>query len=57
VRDLLSAFERLTECDQREFVAAILRRTRELEWPSLDEETINRIADGSFQEYDMREAD
>jgi hypothetical protein len=57
VRDLLGAFDRLTEPDQREFVSEILRRTSSLEWPPLDDETIDRIADESFLEYDKREAD
>jgi hypothetical protein len=56
VRDLLGAFERLTEDDQRDFFSEIMRRTKDLEWPPLDEETINRIADESFLEYDNREA-
>ena len=54
VRDLLEAFDGLTECDRREFVVEILRRVGELEWPPLDEETINRIADESFRAYDLR---
>jgi len=56
VRDLLGAFDRLTEHEQRDFLWEILRRTKELELPPLDEETINRIADESFLEYDIREA-
>jgi hypothetical protein len=56
VRHLLGAFDRLAECDRREFVSEILRRAGELEWPPLDEETIDRIADESFLEYDIREA-
>ncbi len=56
VRDLLGAFDRLAEPDQRDFLVEILRRTQDLELPPLDEETINRIADESFLEYDIREA-
>ena len=56
VRDLLGAFDRLAELDQRDFLSEILRRTKDLELPPLDEETINRIADESFLEYDIREA-
>jgi len=56
VRDLPGAFHRLTECDQRDFLSELLRRTRDLECPPLDEETIDRIADESFLEYDVREA-
>jgi hypothetical protein len=56
VRDLLGAFDRLTEHDQRDFLSEILRRTKDLELPPLDEETINQIADESFLEYDLTEA-
>lgn len=56
VRDLLHAFERLTEDDRRDFFAEIMRRTKDMEWPPLDGETISRIADESFLEYDIREA-
>ncbi len=56
VRDLLRAFDRLTEDDRRDFFSEILRRTKDLEWPPLDEEAISRIADESFLEYDIREA-
>ncbi len=56
VRDLLGAYQRLAECDQRDFLAELLRRTRAPECPPLDDETINRIADESFLEYDVREA-
>jgi hypothetical protein len=56
VRDLLRAFDQLTDDDRRDFFSEIMRRTKDLEWPPLDEETINRIADESFLEYDNREA-
>lgn len=56
VRDLLDAFDRLTKDDQRDFFSEIMRCTKDLEWPPLDEETINQIADESFLEYDIREA-
>ncbi len=56
VRHLISEFDQLTESDQREFAAAVLRRTRDLSWSPLDDETIDRIADESFVEYDVREA-
>ena len=56
VRDLLRAFDGLTEDDRRDFVSEILRRTEDLEWPPLDEEAISRIAVESFLEYDTREA-
>jgi len=56
VQGLFGAFDRLTADEQREAAFEILRRTRELELPSLDDETIDRIADESFLEYDIREA-
>ncbi len=56
VRDLLRAFDGLTEEDRRDFFSEILRHTEDLEWPPLDEEAISRIADESFLEYDTREA-
>ena len=56
VQNLIMAFDRLTEGQQREFAAEVLRRTRDLKWPPLDDETINRIADESFLECDIREA-
>ena len=56
VQNLITEFDRLTEGQQREFAAAVLQRTRDLEWPPLDDETIDRIADESFLQYDIREA-
>jgi hypothetical protein len=57
VRNLLDAFDRLAEPDRREFVLEILRRTREMDWPPIDDETIARIAEEAFLEYDAREVD
>ncbi len=56
VQNLIMAFDRLTEAQKREVAAQVLRRTRDLEWPPLDDETIDRIADESFIEYDIRES-
>jgi hypothetical protein len=56
VQSLIIAFDRLSEGQQREFAVEVLRRTRDLKWPPLDDETIDRIADESFIEYDLREA-
>jgi hypothetical protein len=56
VQMLIRAFDRLSEGEQREFAVEVLRRTRDLQWPPLDDETIDRIADESFVEYDIREA-
>ena len=57
VQDLLLAFERLTDDERREAAAEILSRTRDPNLRPLDDETIDRIADESFREYDAREAD
>ncbi len=56
VQTLISAFDQLSEIEQREFASVVLRRTRDMSFPPLDDETINRIADESFVEYDLREA-
>ena len=56
VQSLIMAFDRLSEGQQRAFAVEVLRRTHDLKWPPLDDETIDRIADESFIEYDLREA-
>jgi hypothetical protein len=56
VQNLIQAFDRLTEGQKRDFAAAVLKRTRDLKWSPLDDETIDRIADESFLQYDVREA-
>jgi hypothetical protein len=56
IHGLLVTFDQLTTEEQREFLAEILHRTRDLEWPPLDEETIDQIADEVFLEYDALEA-
>ena len=53
---VLESFDRLSSSEKREVVDHILRRTRELDWPPIDDETIDRIADESVLEYDLREA-
>jgi hypothetical protein len=50
------SFERLGAPDRREVLDEIIRRSRDLDWPPLDDETIDRIADEAFLEYDLREA-
>jgi len=56
VQGLMMAFERLSSEEQHEAIAELFRRTRDLELPPLDDETIDRIADESFLDYDAREA-
>jgi hypothetical protein len=55
VKDLLTAFDRLSADEQRE-AAEILRRTRDTDYPPIDDEALARIADETFLEYDAREA-
>lgn len=56
LNELLLAFDRMTAADQRSFVLEILRRVRDMEWPSLEDEDLARIADENFLEYDDHEA-
>ena len=56
VQALIDAFEQLTFEERREAVDEILRRANEVDHSPLDDETIDRIADESFLEYDVREA-
>jgi hypothetical protein len=56
VRLVLESFERLGASDKREVLDEIIRRSRDLDWPPLGDETIDRIADEAFLEYDLREA-
>jgi len=52
----LESFDRLASSDKHELLDEIIRRTRDLDWPPFDDETIDRIADEAFLEYDLREA-
>jgi len=56
VQGVLDAFQNLTPDEQRQVASEILIQTRSLDLPPLDEETIDRIANDSFLEYDLREA-
>jgi len=53
---VLESFDRLSSPEKREVLDEILRRVRDVDWPPLDDETIDRIADEAFLEYDLREA-
>jgi hypothetical protein len=55
-KDLLDTFDRLSGEERREAVSEILRRAVPLDYPPLDDETLARIADEAFLEYDAREA-
>lgn len=56
VQLVLESFDRLASSDKREVLDEIIRRSRDLDWPPLDDETIDRIADEAFLGYDLREA-
>jgi hypothetical protein len=53
---VLESFDCLSSPEKREVLDEIIRRSRDLDWPPLDDETIDRIADEAFLEYDLREA-
>jgi hypothetical protein len=56
VQHVIEAFGRLSQSEQQEAAALILRSVTELDYPPLDDEALAQIADLSFQEYDAREA-
>jgi hypothetical protein len=56
VQLVLESFDRFKASDKREVLDEIIRRSRDVDWPPLDDETIDRIADEAFLEYDLREA-
>ncbi len=56
VQALIDAYDRLTSEERREAVCEILRREKIGDYPPLDDETIDRIADEAFLEYDTRES-
>jgi hypothetical protein len=57
VQELLESFDRLPESEQQEALSEILKRTQELAYPPMDDETLARIADETFQMLDADEAD
>jgi len=57
VQGLLATFERLTTEERQEAFVELLRRTRALEYPPMDDETIDQIPDDSFLQYDGREVE
>ena len=56
VQLVLESFEQLGASEKREVLEEILRRSGNLDWPPLDDESIDRIADEAFLEYDLHEA-
>ena len=57
VADLLRAFERLSESEQKDLATEILRRSAHWDWPALSDEDLVRNAEQLFLELDQREAD
>lgn len=55
-RYLLKSFEALSETDQREVLAQLLRRAADLPYPFPSDDELLRPADQVFQELDHREA-
>ena len=55
-RDLLKSFESLSETDQREVLAQLLRRAADLPYSFPSDDELVRAADQVFQELDRREA-
>jgi hypothetical protein len=56
VQQVLDFFERLREAERLEAASEILRRTAQLEFPPLDDETMDRLADEIFVMLDEHEA-
>lgn len=56
VQYLLDTFDSLPPPERHEAAIAILRRVADLDYGPLDDESIDRIAEESFLEYDAREA-
>jgi hypothetical protein len=56
VQAVVDAFDHLTSAERREAAYEILKRAQISDYPPLVDETIDRIADESFREYDVREA-
>ena len=56
VTHILESFDRLSEQERREALVALLRRAGTMDYGPLDDETLCRIADEAFLEYDRREA-
>ena len=56
VQGVLEAFQGLTSEEQRRVGSEIMiQQSHDLDLPPLDQESIDRIADESFLEYDLRE--
>jgi hypothetical protein len=56
VQQLLKSFDALTEAEQREAAAELLRRVSQLEWPELPDGALVTAAEELFLDLDAREA-
>lgn len=55
VEGMLRNFEGLSSQEQREVVAEVLRRGRNLEWPPLTDDDLLEISDETFVQIDENE--
>lgn len=56
VEGMLKSFDGLSSQDQREVIAEMLRRSRNLEWPPLTDGDLVQIADAIFVQLDEAES-
>jgi hypothetical protein len=54
--NLIATFEQLPDAEKQEVASAILRRTLQIEFPSVSDEELVLSAEGTFLELDRREA-
>jgi hypothetical protein len=57
VRSLLATFDALSEAEQQEAAAELLKRTAHLDYGPLPDEALVELAEQSFLEHDAREAE
>ncbi len=55
-KDILQNFESLPDLEKREVLANLLRVSREIDYPVVEDEDLVASADAIFAEYDRREA-
>jgi hypothetical protein len=56
VKSLVEIFDQLSESERHEALVELMRRAETTEYGPLDDDTLSRIADETFLEYDRREA-
>jgi len=55
--NLIATFEQLPDAEKQEVASAILRRTLQIEFPSVSDEELVLSAEETFLELDRREAE